>query len=103
MDLEQETRPGSPGECTMHAQHRELDEVRGRALDRRVDGGALRERALGAVAAPELRQVAAAAEQRRDPAARARLLDGRVEVAPHAGVHREIAVDELLCLLELQP
>src|SRR5947209_3366830 len=57
------------------ADHRQLDHVGRRALDRRVDGEALAERPHPPVARLELGDLAAAAEQRRHVAALRGLLD----------------------------
>jgi hypothetical protein len=81
--------------------HGALDDVRRRALHRRVDGRALRRLAPLHVADVDLRQVQAPAEQRLDVT----LLPGRrprvVHVAAHAGVAVEIQVDVLLRLAAL--
>src|SRR6202043_3059361 len=71
VDLQDQPRAESGG-GSMTADHRDLDDVGGGALDHRVDGQTLAERVLLAVARAQLGDLAAAAEQRRDVA----LLDG---------------------------
>ena len=79
--------------------HRDLHDVRGRPLDRHVDGHPLACPAKRRVAGAQLGDLALPAEQRRDEAlALGRLLDVEHVVAD-AGVGREVAVDELLGLL----
>src|SRR5262245_20750068 len=73
--------------------HRELDEVRGRALHRRVDRGALGGLAAHGCAAAELGEPQAAAEYGLDVAGLARALPGFVHEALGARIAREIAVD----------
>src|SRR2546423_226059 len=64
------------GERVVGTDHRDLDDVRGRALDDRVDGQALAELARLPVARADLRDLAAAAEQRAHVAVLLGLLDG---------------------------
>ena len=86
---------GPPRRARDWPHHRELDDVRRRALDDGVDGEPLAELARLASCAP-----AAAPEQRRHVAVLARLLDRLGHEAATAG-KREVAVDERLRLLLL--
>src|SRR5687768_10937241 len=74
--------------------HRHLDQVGGRALDRRVRGGSLSERADVEVPVADLGDVAPAAEQRRDVSVGARMLYLRVEIRANARESLEVALDE---------
>ena len=78
--------------------HRDLDEVRGAALNRRVHRGPLRELAHTGVLTVDLRKIPATASQGRDEAVLPGLSDGLLHVSRHAGIRGEIAVYELLCL-----
>ena len=71
-------RVASPASASAswRAHHRHLDDVRGRALDDRVDREALAQLARLPVARAELGDLAAAAEQRRDVAVLLGLRDG---------------------------
>ena len=73
--------------------HRELDDIGGRALYRRVHGHALGEHALVKIAALDGGQLAAAAEHRRDVARLTCFGDDLVHEGAHAGVALEVAAD----------
>ncbi len=77
----------------LHPDHRELDEVGGRALHGRIDCGALGRLAALRSAAADLRQPEPAAEHRFDVAAIARHLARFLHVARDARITCEVAVD----------
>ena len=83
-----------------HLDHRELDDVSGRALHGMVHRRALPKPAQVRVARMELGNVALAAEHRLCVPALARLLDRGVQVRAHAGIGLEVTVDHVLCLAE---
>ena len=100
VDLEQ--RPGVQALVPQpigQPDHRDLDDVRGRALDRHVDGHPLARRAEGRVAGRQLGDVAAPPDERRDEALGPGLLLDREHVVADARVGREVRVDEVLGLL----
>jgi hypothetical protein len=86
----------------LHRDHRQLDQVGRRALHRRVDGLALGAGLARAVAAVDLGQVDAPAEQRLDIAGLGRFA-GVVHVALDAGKAREVALDVVLGRLRSMP
>src|SRR5206468_3181354 len=76
--------------------HRDLDQVRCRALEGRVSGGALTECSDVVVAVLELRNVAPPSEQCLDIPLLARLRDSSVEPGPDASEAGEVLLDEPL-------
>ena len=78
-----------------HADHRDLDDVAGRALDRHIDRLAFGPRANGVVAVVDRREIAPAAEQRRDIAFLAGFSGNSVHVFADAFVGVEVIVDHL--------
>ena len=84
-----------------HLDHRPLDDVGGRALQRRVDGRALGEAALGVVLVVDAGKVAAAAENGLDIAVAAAELPGPFHVVADAGIALEIGRDVALRLAPL--
>ena len=82
----------------MDPDHRDLDQVGRRALDRRVGGGALAERADVEVPVAQLGDVAPPPEDGLDVAVLARERDHRVEVLAHPLEALEVRLDELLRL-----
>ena len=93
------------GQSAVAADHRELDDVGGRALDDGVDGEALPERAHLVVARLKLGNLAAAAPHGGHVPVRLGLLDRLRHEGRHAGEALEVCVDELLGLLagDVQP
>ena len=83
----------------MNVAHRHLDQVGRRALQGRVLRGPLGEGAHVEVLVADLRDVAAAAEQRLDVALLAGESDLAVEKGAHAGEALEVLRDEVLRLL----
>ena len=82
-------------ELARDVDHRDLDHVGGRALDRGVDGDALRGRARGAVARVDVAQEAAAALQSLYVLACVRERDRLVHVAADLRILSEVARDDL--------
>src|SRR6266850_2895355 len=76
--------------------HRDLDQVRGRALEGRVGGGTLAECSDVVVAVLELRYVAPPSEQCLDIPFLARLGNGAIEPGPDPGEAGEVLLDEPL-------
>ena len=106
VDLEQHLRAQAAlPHRRVEPDHRDLHAVGGGALDRHVDRHPLAGGAQRAVAGRQLRQVAAAAEQRRHEALVAREDLHLDRVAPDALVRGEVVGDEPLRLLarDLQP
>src|ERR1051326_3930290 len=94
MYLEQHARlEASLGERRRHAGHRALDDVRGRALERRIDRLALREGAAGMVAVLDARDHTTPSENRLDIAALATELLHPLHVIADAGEALEIGLD----------
>ena len=75
-------------------QHRDLHDVRGRTLDRRVERHPLGHLAALPVVAVEVRQIAAAAQQRLGVAGDAGLLDHPVQIVPHPAEPLEVRLHE---------
>ena len=102
VDLEEEAG-AQPAriELSTHLEHRDLDDVRSRPLDRGVEGDPLGDLAPLTVVAREIRQVTPAPEDRLGVARRTRSFDDLVEVRPHAAEAREVVVHELLRLADL--
>ena len=99
VDLEEKADAGElRGERGVEGEHRLLDEVRGRALERRVHRHALGVRADVVVAVVEARNRADAPEDRLGAARRARFLEDRVEAGPDPREAVEVGRDELLRL-----
>ena len=80
-------------------QHCQLDDIRRRALNGRVERNALSERADVEVAAFELRQIPASSEQRCDKTVLLCLCDDIFHIGAHARVIFQIPVDIRLCFL----
>ena len=87
------------------AHHCDLDDVGGRALDRRVHGQPLAEGARAPLARAQLRDAPAAPEQRGHVAVLGRPLDRRPHEVAHLREARQVALDELarLVLGDVQP
>ncbi len=85
----------------MDAHHRELDDVGGGALDDRVDGQALAERAHVPALRPQLGDRPAAAEQRDGEAALARVGDRALDELGHERHAAAVGVDVGLRLVAL--
>ena len=79
----------------LNADHRQLDHVRGRALDRRVDRVTLSGGADGVIGRPDVAHVAAAPGDRFDEAVLARKSDGAVHIITDAGKLPEVLIDDL--------
>ncbi len=82
----------------MDLDHRDLDDIAGRALDRHVDGFAFGTGADGEVAVVDAGEVAAAAEERRDVTLLAGFVRNAVHVGTDAFVGFKVIVDHLACL-----
>ena len=78
------------------ADHGDLDQICGRALERSVDGGALGKAALVGVLAVDVGNGAHAAEERLDFQIAAGFLESLVDELSHPGVLFKITFDELL-------
>ena len=89
------------GQPAIDLDHGALDDVRGRALHRRVDRGALGALPQGRVARSDVVQIEAPSEHRFDIAALARLLARLVHVAAYARIALEIQVHVALRLAAL--
>src|SRR5579864_7971143 len=83
-------------EMALYGDHRELDEIGGRALHRRVDRGALGACPARAACRANIGQEEPPPEYRFDVALLARELARALHVRRDTGMAREIAVDELL-------
>src|SRR4051794_7182785 len=81
-------------ELIVQPDHGDLDDVRGRALDRHVDRDALGAHAHVEVPAVNVRDVPTPTSQRLRVAVCARLVDDVVTPAPHGVVLLEVALDE---------
>src|SRR2546425_527703 len=100
MDLEHHpSAEVSLAERPVDANHRDLDEVGGGALERGIGRRALAEGADVEVAVAQLRNVAAAPEDRLDEALLAGGGDRAIQPRPHAGEAREVLPDEFLRFL----
>ena len=101
MDLEQHAHIGQAGgdQRRAHADHRALDDIGARALDRRVDRGTLAALALGLVFGGDAREPALAAEQRFGVALLADGLQGFVDITLDAREALEVSVDHRLRFL----
>ena len=100
MDLQQQ--PGGQSRLAqrgVHPDHRHLDDVGGAALDRGVERGPLRGLPELAVAAVQLRQVAATAQHRRGVAVLAGLIDDTLQIVPDPTEPGEVGIHLLLGLL----
>ena len=87
------------GQRIVHADHGTADDVGGRTLDGRIDGGAFEEGALGGIGRIDAREVAAPPEDGLDIALLARRLLRRFHVIADAGEAREIGLDVVARLL----
>jgi hypothetical protein len=95
--LEQHLAPeGAGSQRVVDADHRDLDQVRRRTLDRGVGGDAFAKRADVEVPIAKLRDVAPPMKDRFDIPVFARILDLRVEIRADAAKAREIRLDECL-------
>ena len=95
MDLEQHpTREPRLRQPRLDVEHRDLDDVGRRPLDRGVERHALRHLATLPVGGPQVGQVAAPAEQRLRVAGLASLRDDAHEVVAHAAELLEVLVHE---------
>ena len=83
------------------ADHRQLDQIRRRALQRRIDRRALGERSRVGIAGVHVRDRSLAAEQRRRETTLAHLRDGLSDELLHASVQLEIRSDVLFGLLAI--
>ena len=81
----------------VHVDHRQLDQVGGRALHGGVDGGALGHLAAPHVGRPDLGQPQPTAKHGLDVALFTSLGAGALHVGGHAGITREVAVNVGLC------
>ena len=100
MHLQQHpARKTALAEGGVHPDHGDLDHVAGRPLHRRVHRHALGGVAGDGIAGSQIRQVAAAAEQRGDVAALAALGQRAVDERAHTRVRREVRLDVALRLL----
>ena len=88
-----------PAQGLIHPHHGQLDDVRCRALDRGVHGGALAELADGALGGGKLGQVAPPAHEGNGIAVVLPVLCGGIHEALHPGILGEIPADELPGLL----
>src|SRR6185437_15340106 len=86
-------RVATPG---VHREHRALDDVRRRALHRRIDRAALGVLLQLAVARADVGQEQTSAEHRLDVAFAARLLARALHVTAYTRVAREVQVDVIL-------
>src|SRR3954470_1297482 len=86
-------------QAALNAEHGDLDDVGGTALDRRVESHPLRHLAPLAVVAGEVRQVATAAEDRLGVPVHAGLVDDTREVVAHPAETVEVGVHLLACLV----
>ena len=82
-------------EATMDRDHRHLDDVRSRSLNRCINGIAFRERAHGSILGMDIRQVAFATEERLGVTALPRQLFLGLYITDHARESSEVIVDEL--------
>src|SRR5712691_4556262 len=97
MDLQDHARGKPPLlQSAGDADHRDLDQVCGGALEGGVGGGTLAERSDVVVAVLELRYVAPSSEQCLDIPLLARLGHGTIEPRPDAGEAGEVLLDEPL-------
>src|SRR5437867_9104387 len=87
-------------ERRVDADHRDLDQVGGRTLQRRVGSRALTERANAEVAVAELGDVAAPAKKRLHESLLAGLLDCTIQPRAYARKALEVLFDERLRFLE---
>ncbi len=87
------------GKRRRHADHGPADDVGGRTLDGRIDGGALLEGALGRIGRLDPREMHAPAEDGFDIAIGAAERLGALHVVADAGETLEIGLDVLACLL----
>ncbi|CAK7285478.1 hypothetical protein SGPA1_31351 [Streptomyces misionensis JCM 4497] len=95
VDLEQ--HPGLQfrgSQRVVHLEHGDLDDVGGRALDRRVEGHALGGLAALAVVAVEVGQIAAAAEEGRRVARGPGLVHRAAQIVPDAAEPLEVGVHQ---------
>ena len=76
----------------VHAHHGSLDDIRRRALNGHIERHALAKAAEVEIRRSQLRQVAPAAEKRRDVTVGLRLLDNALHIVAHAVVLGKIAV-----------
>jgi hypothetical protein len=90
-------------EPVLHGDHRQLDQVGGGALHRRVDRGAFGALAAAAVAGADLRQPQAAAEHGFDIAGLPGHFACFFHVAGDAGIAGEVAVDVVCAALRSRP
>ena len=83
----------------VHMNHRELDDIRRRALNGRIERDALAERTDVEIAALELGEIASSSKHRRHKAVPLRLRNDIFHVLPHARVILKIVFDIRLCFL----
>ena len=83
----------------VYVDHRELDDIRRRALNGRVERDALAKRTDVEIAALELRKIAPAPKHRRYKAILLRLRNDIFHVLPHARVILKVVFDIRLCFL----
>src|SRR3990172_1646970 len=104
VDLQERPRPEAPRrEPGIEPDHRDLDNIRGRALDRHVDRHSLAGTPKRGVTGVELRDLPLPPQERLDEAIAAGPLPDFGHVIADSGIRREVRGDELLGLLPADP